>query len=155
MRRIKKWVALIGSMGVLAGCVSIVDSRGHSTDEADFKQVIIGQSREDDVAAILGTPSTRSTYGDNSWYYISEKIETVGMLPPAVTDQQIVAVRFDANHVVTAIDHYTIADAKNVQNVSKTTPTEGHDFSVMEQLFGNFGRFATPGRNVSPRDLGH
>jgi outer membrane protein assembly factor BamE (lipoprotein component of BamABCDE complex) len=86
---------------------------------------------------------------------VTEKIETTGILPPEVTDQQVTAIHFDANHVVSSIDYLTQANAKNVQIVSKTTPTEGHEFTVMEQLFGNFGRFATPARSINPRDTGH
>ena len=139
---------------LLASCTPMVDTRGHTLEEADFKQIVIGQSKTDDVQAILGTPTTRSTFGGETWYYISEKKETVGMFAPEVTDQSVTAVLFDEAHTVTDIQRRGKAYWQNVQFVTKTTPTEGHELGVMEQLLGNFGRFSAPGRQISSRDMG-
>ena len=146
---------LISITSHLASCTPIVETRGHATESEDFKQIVIGQSSPDDVTALLGTPSARSTFGEETWYYITEKKETVGVFAPKVTEQNVTAIHFDANHVVASIDEHGKDEAKNVQLVEKTTPSEGRHLTVMEQMLGNLGRFSAPGRSISPRDLGH
>ena len=144
----------IGLLLLLASCRPIVDSRGYTTDAEDFKQIVIGQSRSEDVAAVLGTPTTRSSFGDEIWYYISLRRETQGLFAPQIADQQVTAIHFDADHVVKQVETRTKADAKNVQVVDTVTPTEGRHLTIMEQLLGNLGRFSAPGRQVDPRNLG-
>ena len=137
-----------------ASCTPITDLRGHSDELADYSQIIAGQSTKDDVQAILGTPSAKSSFGDDTWYYIMEKRETYGMFAPEVTQQNVTAVRFDAAGLVADLTKTDQKDAKLVQYVEKTTPTEGRKLSIMEQLLGNFGKFSTPGRQIDPRALG-
>jgi outer membrane protein assembly factor BamE (lipoprotein component of BamABCDE complex) len=139
---------------LIAGCDPIVDARGYNTNESDFKQIVIGQSRMEDVVAILGSPSARSTFGDETWYYIQARKETRGLLAPEIAEQNVAAIRFDANQVVAAIESHTKADAVPVEMVEKTTPTEGRKLGVMEQLLGNVGRFSAPGRGMSDRNMG-
>lgn len=139
---------------LLASCSPMVDTRGHTTAMEDFKQLVVGQSGKDDVTAVLGSPTTRSSYGDETWYYITQKRETVGIFSPKVTEQHVTAIRFDAAGLVADIGAFKKEDGKPVEIVRKTTPTEGHELTIMEQMLGNFGRFNAPGRSINPRDLG-
>lgn len=139
---------------VTASCSPILDTRGHNEESADLSQIVIGQSRSDDVAALLGSPSAQSDFGQKTWYYITEKKETRGMLAPEVIDQNIVKVTFDESDAVVSIDGVDKKNAKPVELVEKTTPTEGRRMTVMEQIMGNLGRFNAPGREIDPRNLG-
>ena len=132
----------------------MVDTRGHSLDALDTSQITEGQSRGDDVAALLGTPTTVSNYGETTWYYISQKQERFGLFAPEVTAQQVLAVHFNEDGTVRGLLRYAREDGKPVQMVSKTTPTEGHDLTVIEQLLGNLGRFNAPSRGLSDRNRG-
>jgi outer membrane protein assembly factor BamE (lipoprotein component of BamABCDE complex) len=138
-----------------ASCSPIIDQRGHSAEQTDYSQIVIGQSRSDDVASILGSPSAESTFGGKTWYYIMERRETVGMLAPEVVDHQVTAIRFDDDDVVSDISKLDKDKAEPVEYVEKTTPTEGRKVTVMEQLLGNFGKFNAPGREIDPRQMGH
>lgn len=139
---------------VVASCSPIVDLRGHSEEQADYSQIIPGQSTKDDVAAILGTPSAKSNFGDETWFYITEKRETYGMLAPQIADQSVTSVKFDSAGLVEELSKTDKDKSKQVEFVEKTTPTEGRKMGVMEQLLGNFGKFSTPGREINPRDMG-
>ena len=150
----KVMTTLLTAAGLLASCQPMVDNRGHTTEADDFKQIIIGQSRTDDVTAVLGSPTTRSNFGGETWYYINERKETFGMFPSEVADQNVTAINFDANKVVTSIDTYKKEDGKEVQVVSKTTPTEGRHLTFIEQIMGNVGRFSAPGKQIDPRNMG-
>ena len=147
-------ILLSSMMLVTASCSPIVDVRGHGVDEADFKQLVPGQSKMDDVRALFGSPSSTASYGDPTWYYMTVKKETVGMYAPEVAEQHVTAIHFDANEKVVDVSDFSAKDGKAVQIVNKETPTEGHQLGFWEQMLGNFGRFNTPGRGIDPKGLG-
>ena len=70
--------------------------RGYIVDEqALVNQVKKGMSGEQ-VLTTLGTPSTVSTVGNKSWYYISQKSSRrFQFMPESVVDQTVTAVYFD------------------------------------------------------------
>lgn len=131
-------------------CSPIIDNRGHSETQLDLSQVVKGQSTKDDVVALLGSPSSVSDFGDPSWYYISTQKETVGVFAPEIIKQQVVEIVFNDAGTVQEINEYGKEKGKPVEIVGKTTPSAGHSLTAIEQLLGNFGKFATPGRQIDP-----
>ena len=105
------------------------------------------------MQAILGTPSAKSNFGEETWYYIMEKRETYGMFAPKVAEQKVTSIRFDNAGLVADMSKTDKEEGKLVEYVEKTTPTEGRKMGVMEQLLGNFGKFSTPGREIDPRNM--
>lgn len=148
MAKESKRILVLGAL-LAASCSPIVDNRGHATQTLDMSQVTPGTSRKADVQAVLGSPSMQSDYG-NVWYYVSVQKETAGILAPQVTKQQAVAIRFDEGGTVEEIETYDKEDGKPVALVGKNTPSAGHSLTFMEQLMSNFGKFATPGRQIDP-----
>jgi len=151
---ILRWLGSISASLALASCSAVVDTRGHTLEDADMSQIIEGQSGPEDVRAILGSPSATSSFGHTTWYYISERKETLGFYAAEVADQKVVAIHFDTDQRVSDIEEFTKEAGKPVQFVTKETPTEGQEMTVIEQMLGNFGRFNAPGREINPRDLG-
>lgn len=131
----------------------MVDARGHNEDDLDITQVIKGQTSADDVAALLGSPTSSSNFGESTWYYITAKQERIALFAPEITSQHVIAIQFDASNRVSDIRTYDLKDGKPVEIVKKTTPTEGHDMTIIEQMLGNLGRFNTPSRGVDPRNV--
>lgn len=126
-----------------------MDARGHNTSDQDLKQVIEGQSSKEDIAALLGSPSTTSIYGPETWFYISATKERSGVFKADVVKQHVLGIQFDEAGIVKEYGQYTLEDGKPVEIVERTTPTEGHTLGVLEQLLGNVGRF-----NTGPRQPG-
>lgn len=145
----KRFIVLGLTMAVVA-CSPIIDNRGHSNTELDLSQVVKGQSTRDDVAALLGSPSSASDFGDPSWYYISTQKETVGVFRPEIVKQHVTEIVFDDAGTVKEINEYGKEEGKSVEIVNKTTPSAGHSLTAIEQLLSNFGKFATPGREINP-----
>jgi outer membrane protein assembly factor BamE (lipoprotein component of BamABCDE complex) len=138
----------------LASCTPIVDTRGHSSEDVDISQITVGQSKSEDVMALLGSPTSTSNFGDEIWYYITQKQSRVGIFAPDVSEQNVTAITFGADKVVSDIAAFKKEDGQSVQIVSKTTPTEGHSVTFIEQMLGNFGRFNAPTRGLSERNQG-
>jgi outer membrane protein assembly factor BamE (lipoprotein component of BamABCDE complex) len=149
-----RWLIPTSIALMLASCTPIVDTRGHSADALDTSQIIKGQSTPEDVTALLGSPTTSSNFGDTIWYYVTQKQERVGIFAPEVTEQRVTAITFDADKKVSDIAQYNKEEGKPVEMVSKTTPTEGHSMTMIEQMLGNLGRFNSPGRGMSDRNKG-
>jgi outer membrane protein assembly factor BamE (lipoprotein component of BamABCDE complex) len=128
---------------LLAGCSSIrrVDDAGFRDADISYSELKEGASTKDDVRAALGTPSTKSDFGPETWYYVSLTKMSEAFFAPEITHQKVTAIQFSDAGVVQKITHYGLDQSKNLQIVDDVTPTEGHKLSVIEQIVGNLGRF--------------
>lgn len=144
-RRVGKCMLIAGLAAVLplvTGCGAQRLQSGYVIDQYTVDQVRPGVTDRDSVATLLGTPSTETTFGDaKTWYYVSRETEQFAFLKPDVTDQQVVAVHFNGAGVVESVQRYTLEDGKPIEPVERITPTRGREMTVLEQLFGNLGRF--------------
>ena len=125
----------------LAACTNPVDQHGNLPEAAKVAQIKPGVTDKATVTELLGSPSTVAAFDDNTWYYISEKERPVPLRLPVVLDQEVLAIHFNKDGIVSAIDHRNLADAENVVPNPNATPAPGREFTLMEQLIGNFGKF--------------
>ena len=131
--------ALIGLSA--AACMGEEFQRGYLIDERAVHQVKPGMNAEQ-VLQTLGSPSTVSTVGNKSWYYISQTSRRpVGFMSERVVDQRVTAVYFDKNFKVERVALYGVQDGKVFDFISRTTPTSGSDQSFVAQLFRGIGSF--------------
>ncbi len=135
-------IVIILAMSLVASaCSPRVSIRGNLPREEQLAKVSIGEQKRDEVAEILGTPSTLGTFDDKVWYYISRKTERFAFLEPKIVDQQVIAIYFSDSDVVEAVHRYDKDDLRRIGMVDRKTPTAGKDISVLDQLIGNLGRF--------------
>lgn len=134
---------LLSTTLLATACAPRQDYRGIAIEEDKLNLIKVGETSEGQVSALLGSPSTISTFPDwgTVYYYISSETETVAFLAPELIDQQVVAISFDRNSRVKEIKRYGLKDGKQIAFVDRETPTRGKEMTVLEQLFGNFGRF--------------
>lgn len=139
--------AALGIAVGLSGCATETSQRGYVTDSKLVKQVRPGVDNENSVSDTLGRPTTVSNFDDSVWYYISMTEERRSFFRPEILEQQVFAVHFGDNGLVSEVETYTLADAMSVNPVNAETPTRGKELNLMQQLFGNIGRFSgRPGR---------
>lgn len=138
--------ALLGSIllaGLAAtGCSPTVATRGNLTDPQLVAELQPGQSRRDDVAAVLGTPTSVGTFDPNVWYYIGQKTEKTAFFEPEVMERRVVVARFDDNGVLREIKTLDKSNGQDIDLVERTTPTAGREMGFLEQMMGNVGRFS-------------
>ncbi len=126
-------------------CSPKVDNRGY-IKQLNWKDAIkVGQTNKQEVLENFGSPSAKSSFGDETWYYVSSRKEAVGFMKPEVVEQEVADITFDSAGVVTAVELHNKDDAKDFDLVKRTTPTEGHSLSFIDQTLGNLGRFNKPG----------
>jgi len=128
-----------------AGCAPRIDQRGNKPDEEQVVLINPGVDDKNRVSELIGTPSTISTFDDRTWYYISKRTETTAFFDPEVKDQEVLAVAFDEGGVVESMRVYGQEDGRTIAYVDRTTPTEGNELTIMQQLLGNLGRFNPSG----------
>ena len=137
----KSKILLFGTACLLAAaCTPTVAQRGNLLEDHQISQVVTGIHTRSDVLRILGSPTTQAPFNDDIWYYIGQTTEKRGILDPDVTKERIVAVRFNQDGVVQAINEVKNGRMEIPIERSKTE-THGNDVTFMQQMFGNLGRF--------------
>ncbi len=94
-----------------------------------------------DIASLLGSPSTVSTFQDSKWYYIGQKTTQFAFFEPEILERKVLVISFDDAGYVADTRTYGIEDGKIIDPVERITPTEGRELSIIQQLLGNLGRF--------------
>lgn len=130
---------------VLGGCI-LGDQgpgvRGHLIDDRALDQIKVGSAAEQ-VVLVMGTPSTTSTVGGKTYYYIQQKVsQPVLFLNERVTDQRVVAIYLDDKNKVSRVANYGLQDGKVFDFISRTTPTGGQEATFLTNLFRRIGQSA-------------
>lgn len=119
----------------------MVATRGNMVTNQRLAEVTVGASTKNDVATLLGSPTTVSTFNPDVWYYIGQRTEQVAFFAPEVKERRVLQIAFDPSGVVRSIDEMGLADGRTVALVDRETPTMGRQMTFMEQILGNVGRY--------------
>ena len=133
-----------------AGCDNIVDQRGFSATPGSVEKVEVGTQSREDIVRLIGSPSAIATFNPNVWYYISQKQETYAFFKPTMLEQNVMQLTFNDSGRLQGIKKYELTDGKDVDMVSRITPTAGKELTVLEQIMGNVGRFSGPRQQSNP-----
>ena len=148
MRPHSRPILVLAGLLALAGCAAPdfmsfdPQTRGNVVDADALKQLVPGTSTRADASSLLGSPTARATFDDNTWIYISEITRPVIGGTLEVEGQGVVVLTFDQQGVLRDISTKTQKDAKPVEVVSRTTPSPGSDATILQQLLGNVGKFS-------------
>ena len=138
----------VAALLVLAGCSFIEprsQSRGNRIDPDALKELTPGTSSRADATALLGSPTAKATFDDNTWIYISATTRPRIGQTQALLDQRVVVLTFNDQGVLQKIQRLNKNDSLPVDIVSRSTPSPGNESSIMGQLLGNVGRFGATG----------
>lgn len=142
VRSIKYRLLALGLLGFsLGACAPTVATRGNLTDAERLADIRVGTSTREDVAGLLGTPSSTGTFNEDVWYYIGQRTEKTAFFKPSVIERKVVTVHFNKQGVVEKIDQLGKDDGQEVEMVDRRTATAGRDLNFLEQILGNVGRF--------------
>ncbi|MAH06132.1 MAG: outer membrane protein assembly factor BamE [Alphaproteobacteria bacterium] len=146
IRKAQKAALLICAACMVSACTPTVANRGHIVDTEDMSDIVAGRDTQRSVVKKIGSPSTISTLDPSIWYYIGLVTEKRGILDPKQTDKKIVRLKFDAEGKVAEIAEVT-RDNIDVPISQDKTETGGNKVTIMQQFFGNLGKFNTAGGN--------
>lgn len=147
IRNKRSQISTVGLAGAVLLAVSVtacsarLDSHGNIPDPEIVESIRIGKSNRAQVSEMLGTPSARATFDEESWYYVGTQISKFAFLEEEVLERKVLVVRFDKRGIVRQVERLDKKDGRDVQVVDRKTPTRGKELTILEQLLGNVGRF--------------
>jgi outer membrane protein assembly factor BamE (lipoprotein component of BamABCDE complex) len=144
---------------LLAGCSFFEypgQVRGNRVDTDLLKELTPGTSTQADATALLGSPTAKATFDDNTWIYIGEITRPQIARTNDVLSQEVVVLTFNDQGVLQNVKRMNQKDSMPVSIVNRATPSPGSNASFLQQLLGNVGRFnpggalGGVGSNLSP-----
>lgn len=132
--------ALLLSVSI-AGCVgglTTTRTEGYALSDSALRQIRPGQS-EDLVVAVLGSPQSKNTFGNNesAYYYVQTKVEETEFGLRTIKDRTVLAVYFDNNRRVKDKVLYGLEDGRIVDLESRRTPSFGQDRTFVESIISS------------------
>ncbi len=132
-------------LGGAAACSPMVNNHGYRLDPDSLAQLQPGVTSREEVYRLLGSPSSVGTFDTERWYYISQRTEQMSFYQTEITAQDVVYVDFDRNGLVHEVTKQDMSMAMAVEPSTDKTKTMGNEFSLVQQLLGNVGRFNNSG----------
>lgn len=148
LRSLRPAALMLGTALLLAGCGWLAPAptvRGIHVDPDAMKQLVPGTSTKADVTALIGSPTARATFDDNTWLYIGERTQPRIGQRLAVLTQDVVELKFNDQGVLQRIDVMNKDNSLPVTVLARTTPSPGTEANFFQQLFGNIGRYVPGG----------
>ena len=145
MKSTRSFTALtiwILSLAALGACTKDIDARGNQPTNLALTKLAPGEQTRQDVRNILGSPATMSVFDNETWYYISSQTTQYAFYPVEELERTVYAVHFDKRGILSEVAKLDQRDGREITIVSRETPTKGREFSLIEQLIGNLGRFS-------------
>lgn len=134
----------LASLGILilglSACNPTLRNHGYIPTGDKPQAVDANTDTKASVLARLGNPSIKSTFDENTWYYLTSVRERLAYLRPITSERTITAITFNDDGQVQKVAEYGIENGQYVNYSNRKTPTRGRELSVLEQIFGTIGR---------------
>jgi outer membrane protein assembly factor BamE (lipoprotein component of BamABCDE complex) len=146
MKTLKLNIAICAIALSMSACAADVNTRGNIVSDAKIAQVKPNVTTQYDVSRLLGPPTLVSPFAeDQTWYYAGRTSERLGVFKHEVKERRVVRIDFDDTGVVTQVSELDPNSAQDVNFVDRRTPTAGKEYTLLQQLIGNVGRFNSVG----------
>ena len=145
--------ALLGA----AACTPSSTYQGFQIVDQAPADVKVGEARSA-VLARLGSPTAKSTFDNDTWYYMSQLASHTAFYHPRVNRRDVTAISFTKGaDQVAAVNTYSLKDGRVIAFNGRETPTRGREMTVLEQLLGSIsaGGVLPPDQNQTPGSHGN
>lgn len=139
---IRKLVLLSFISVTIAACSSDVFlvHNGNMPSAEKISQISAGQSKAQ-VAQVLGSPSSVTSFDGNTWIYMSSTLKKVAFFKPQEVNREILAISFNDNNQVVKIAELDETDGRNIKVDTEVTPTPGQKIGFFRKYFGGVGAY--------------
>ncbi len=134
-------LAALWSVALASGCSPELDTHGEVIEPDRLAQLQPGVQKKDDVAQILGSPSSTAVFDDEIWYYISDVVERYSVFDTVIKQRQVLTLHFDNDGVLTSLEEHGLDRGREIDLVERETPSFGESPNFVQQVIGNLGRF--------------
>ena len=122
-----------------AGCETHVAYRGKLPDPDQLAKIKPGTQDKEGVLRLIGSPSSISTFNDNTWIYDYKILESESFFTPREVMHRLYLIDFDTRGKVKEIRTQD-GHGHNVRPVQRATASPGDDRTFLQSIFGNFGK---------------
>ena len=118
----------------LSSCSGKLSNHGTLNLENHINNVLKNNMEKAEVEVLLGPPSTKSTFDENKWYYISNQIFKVGIYKPDMIRHQVYEIVFDVEDHAIDIIKYDLNDKNEIKYNKEKTTTRGNESTILDKL---------------------
>lgn len=130
---------LAGLLGA-AACAPVTTYNGFQARDDKPQDLKVGVDNKLSVLTRIGSPSVKSTFDPNIWFYVSQITDEYAYYKPRVRTRTVVRVTFGKDDKLTEVKTLDLKDGFQVAYDRRETPTRGRDLSWVEQIIGTIGR---------------
>ena len=123
---------------LLGACSPTITTHGHRFDADQTGAIKPGITSKQEVAQLMGSPSTLATFDDDRWYYVSQRTERKSFYQAEITDQQVLAITFGPDNMVKNVERTDLAQAEDISPVSDVTADRRQRVDVGSAAFGQY-----------------
>lgn len=145
----RHFVALSAACAItvmLTACTPEVVQRGVMPDVDDVARITPQQTTKADVERTLGSPSSVTMFGGETWIYVGESTERLAFFEKKVNERSVVMITFGADGLVSKVESHGLEASRDIEPEERTTPTVGNKLTFMDQLIGNVNRLGQLGQ---------
>ena len=135
-----KVVFLIFLIFSLGGCAKTTHVSGHLFETTEIQALKKAKDKAD-INLLLGSPTSVSDFGQETWYYITTKKESFAFFKDKVLEQNIIAITFKNDSTIDSIARYNEKDANKSELSTEYTLIKGTQTTKAQRFFNNMGRF--------------
>ncbi len=126
----------------LAGCTAIYRNHGYAPSEPDLQQVVVGETTREQVAELIGRPSSSGVLSNSGWFYVQSRWRHYAYKAPEEVERQVIAISFAESGIVENVERFGLQDGKVVALARRVTESNIKGISLIRQLLSNFGRIS-------------
>jgi outer membrane protein assembly factor BamE (lipoprotein component of BamABCDE complex) len=124
---------------LLCSCISQKLVHGNLPDAQLVSLLDVGKDSKDSTKKILGEPTFKGIFGDNSHYYVGTVNSKIAFLKPKLNNQYVLELGFDKSDKLKRIFLYDEKESINVDMSSLETMSSGKKLTFLQQIFSNIG----------------
>ena len=141
---IKHFIILVVLFHSISSCSGRVSNHGTLNIEKIIDTILERKLEKAEVEALLGPPTTTSAFEFNKWYYINSSFRHKSIYKPELIGHKVYEIIFNQQNEAIKINTYTKEDLNNISYNEEETETKGNDLSIMQQIFKDVFKNATP-----------
>ena len=127
--------------GAIAACAPIIRNHGYVPPDDQLSRLEVGRDSREEVADLVGRPTTEGVLGADAWYYVQSEFRQSGYRAPKEIDREVVAISFNQAGTISNIERFGLERGRVVPLSRRVTEQNVKGIGFLRQLFGNVGQF--------------
>lgn len=134
-------LVVVAVLATVTACTTRYRDHGYVPSDSDLAALTVGVDTRATVLEQIGSPTASGVSAAGDLFYVESRFQLYGPLEPKEIDREIVAIRFDAQGLVSNVERFGLDNGQIVPLSRRVTRDNVRDTTFIRQLFGALGRF--------------